>query len=208
MDRARIRAGALDCFKPAQEKGLAMNANNDCSTSCTNAYFPTARVLTGVLGFFALCTIATNYGINTVFDANVFFSVIATALVTCFAVCNSNMWTSAYQVFSGKVNNVADATCYWNTAAYGFLLSCVIFCGSAFLSAVSTTTVAAAAATMYFPFIVSICGYWVCKVIANACAYCLVQATYNSATNYANTTAAGTNVANDNTVISGQTVNS
>jgi len=190
-----------------------MNANNNCSTDCNIVNYPTARVITGVLGFFALCTIATNYAINAMFDLNVFASVIATALVTCFAVCTTSMWKSGYQVFTGQVDNAYDAACYWNTASYGFLVACAIFCSGAFFNAyaVPSATVASAVTAMVFPFIISICGYWVCKAFANACAYCVLENANVNVANWATDVNANTpvqNVTNDCTVTSAETVSS
>lgn len=160
-------------------------ANQDVnSNNCVNVNYPTARVVTGILGFLALCTIATNYAVNAVFDMNIFLSVVATALVTCFAACTSNMWKNGFQVFSGNIENTTEACCFWNTAARGFVIACAIFSAGAFFSAANATTLVAALAPVFFPFFVSICGYFVCRTISNATAYCLinnqnVNSTYN-----------------------------
>ena len=184
-----------------------MNANTNCSTSCNNVNFPTTRVITGVLGFLALCTIATNYAINTVFDANVFFSVIATALVTCFAVCTTSMWKSGYQVLSGNVDNAYDASCYWNCAAQGFLYAGLLCCGGAFFSNYATSSVAAVNA-MYFPFVVSICGYWVAKSLSNACAYCVIDNASISSASWGTNVQSVSNATSDINVKNTETVSS
>ncbi|MEE2882562.1 MAG: hypothetical protein VYD70_02455 [Planctomycetota bacterium] len=163
-----------------------MNATNNknvvsqdvnCNNS-VNVSYPTARVVTGILGFLALCTIATNYAVNAVFDMNVFLSVIATALVTCFAACTADMWKNGFQVFTGNVENVVESCCFWNTASRGFLVACAIFSAGAFFSASGATTLVAAFVPVFFPFFVSICGYYVCRTISNASAYCVINTQY------------------------------
>jgi hypothetical protein len=184
-----------------------MNANTNGSTSCNNVNYPTTRVITGVLGFLALCTIATNYAINAAFNANVFFAVIATSLVTCFAICTTSMWKSGYQVFSGNVDNAYDASCYWNTAAQGFLYAGLLFCGGAFFSSYAASAVVAVEA-IYFPFVVSICGYWVTKAISNACTNCVIENPVANASNWTNNASVATNATSDINVTNTETVSS
>ena len=220
MDRAQgLRARNNGPERPPYGKGQAMNATanknvakqNVASNNCCNVYYPTARVVTGILGFLALCTIATNYAVNAVFDMNVFLSVIATALVTCFAACTTDMWKNGFQVFTGNVENVADACCFWNTACRGFLVACAIFSAGAFFSATGATTLVAALAPVFFPFFISICGYYVCRTISNASAYCVINSeNVNSTYNVENVTI-DTNVTSNSNArkdTSGVTVNS
>ncbi|MGE4620481.1 MAG: hypothetical protein AAEJ04_11800 [Planctomycetota bacterium] len=191
-----------------------MNVNtnfNAVNENCSNVNYPTARVVTGILGFLALCTIATNYAVNAVFDMNVFLSVIATSLVTCFAACNTEMWKNGFQVFSGKVENIVEACCFWNVAARGFLYACAIFSVGAFFSATNTATFITALAPVFFPFFMSICGYYVCKTISNACAYCVINTQSVNALNWQENVYSDTNVTIDSNatkVTSGVTVNS
>ncbi|MEC9477226.1 MAG: hypothetical protein VX764_09330 [Planctomycetota bacterium] len=196
-----------------------MNANNNVNVAnqdtsgnnWVNVNYPTARVVTGILGFLALCTIATNYAVNAVFDMNVFLSVIATALVTCFATCTSDMWKNGFQVFTGNVENVADACCFWNTASRGFLVACAIFSAGAFFSATGATTLIAALAPVFFPFFVGICGYYVCRTISNASAYCAINTENVNSTYCVENVTIDTNVttsSNARKATSGVTVNS
>ena len=184
---------------------------NVVSNNCCIANYPTARVVTGILGFLALCTIATNYAVNTAFDMNIFLSVVATAAVACFAACTSNMWKNGFQIFTGKVDNIVEAYCFWNTAARGFLVACAIFSAGAFFSAPSTSSIAASFAPVFFPFFVSICGYFVCRTLSNACSYCVLNTENINVINWQENVSNDTNVTADSNAVtagSGVTVNS
>lgn len=210
MDRAQgLRARNNGPERPPYGKGQAMNATanknvanqNVASNNCCNVYYPTARVVTGILGFLALCTIATNYAVNTVFDMNVFLSVVATAAVACFATCTSDMWKNGFQIFTNKVDNIVEAWCFWNTAARGFLVACAIFSAGAFFSAPSTSSIAASFAPVFFPFFVSICGYFVCRTFANACSYCVINTEDVNVINYQENVSNDTKVTADSNAV-------
>lgn len=155
-----------------KSKGFEMNnANNGqiVTNNVNSVIFPTARVVSGLLGFYALCTIATNYTVTTNFDFNVFSGIVAMALVICFSVCNASMWKNGFQVFSGNVDNVAEACTYWNKLATGFVISCVVFTAGAFITSAGSSNIVNALAPAFFPFFISMCAYYTCKTVAAAC---------------------------------------
>ncbi|HCW44429.1 MAG TPA: hypothetical protein DGU45_03845 [Planctomycetes bacterium] len=182
-----------------QPKGFEMNniANGqNVTTNVNSVIFPTARVVSGLLGFYALCTIATNYSIATNFDVNVFAGMVATALVTCFAVCTASMWKNGFQVFSGNVDNISEAGTFWSNLATGFVISCVVFTAGAFFASAGSTNIVNALAPAFFPFFIGLCAYYSCKTVSSACATTAV-AWVNASAIRNNVSGIATSVVND-----------
>ena len=178
------------------------NGNNGqiVTNNVNSVIFPTARVVSGLLGFYALCTIATNYAVTNNFDFNVFSGIVAMAMVICFSVCTASMWKNGFQVFSGNVENVAEACTYWNKLANGFVVSCVVFTAGAFFASAGSSNIVSAFAPAFFPFFIGMCAYYTCKTIAAACATTATECTVNGNAN--NVVSASVNsVMNDMNVI-------
>ncbi len=176
------------------------NSGQIATNNVNSVVFPTARVVSGILGFYALCTIATNYAVSSSFDFNIFAGIVAMALVICFSVCSPSIWRNGWQVFSGNVDNVSESYTYWNKLAQGFLVSCVIFTAGSFFAGAGSTNIVNALAPAFFPFFISMCGYYTCTTVAAACAS-TANAWVNNA-NSANTVGAeASTVVNDMNVI-------
>lgn len=158
------------------------NSNNGqiLTNNVNSVIFPTARVVSGLLGFYALCTIATNYAVTSNFDFNVFSGIVAMAMVICFSVCTASMWKNGFQVFSGNVDNVTEASTFWNKLANGFVVSCVAFTAGSFFASSGSSNIVSALAPAYFPFFIGICAYFSCKTIAAACATTATAWTVNA----------------------------
>ena len=158
------------------------NVNNgQISTNNINSViFPTARVVSGLLGFYALCTIATNYTVTTNFDFNVFSGIVAMAMVICFSVCTASMCKNGLQVFSGNVDNVVEANTFWNKLANGFIVSCVVFTAGAFINSAGSSNIVSALTPALFPFFIGMCAYYTCKTVAAACATTATECTVNN----------------------------